>query len=83
MTSRDFVYWLQGYFEILDSNKNEQFKGLTECQAECVRRHLNLVFVHEIDPSMGDQKHQDNLNYIHSPGGEKPEPGPGGEIHRC
>lgn len=65
MTSRDFVYWLQGYFEILDSNKNEQFKGLTEGQAECVRRHLRLVFLHEINPQSGDSSHIQKLSEAH------------------
>lgn len=31
-----------------------------------VRKHLDLVFAHEIDPSMGDAKHQEKLNKIHS-----------------
>ncbi len=32
-----------------------------------VRRHLALVFKHEIDPSMGDAKHQEKLNETHGP----------------
>lgn len=31
-----------------------------------IKNHLNLVFKHEIDPSMGDAKHQHELNAIHS-----------------
>ena len=63
MTSRDFCYWLQGYFEVGEPS------NLTEDQLTCVKRHLNLVFAHEIDPSMGSKEHQAKLNKIHgSPG---------------
>jgi hypothetical protein len=31
-----------------------------------IQNHLTLVFRHEIDPSYGDKKHQDDLNKIHS-----------------
>lgn len=59
MTSRDFVYWLQGFFEI--SGK----PSLTEEQGRIVQRHLHMVFVHEIDPSMPDPKGK--LAEAHSP----------------
>jgi len=59
MTSRDFAYWLQGFFELSDSDV------ITDTQSKIIQRHLNLVFVHEIDPSMGDDEHQDKLNKIH------------------
>lgn len=62
MTSRDFVYWLQGFFEISEA------KDLGPKEVEIIRRHLNMVFKHEIDPSMGDEKHQKVLNETHSPG---------------
>jgi len=61
MTSRDFAYWLQGFFEVSNA------ETMTKEQTEVVKRHLNLVFKHEIDPSMGDEKHQQELNEIHSP----------------
>lgn len=48
MKSRDFVYWLQGFAEL---NKNEP---PDETQWKIIRNHLNLVFKHEIDPSMPD-----------------------------
>jgi hypothetical protein len=48
MTSRDFVYWLQGFAEIHGNPP-------TDKQWEVIRNHLNLVFKHEIDPSMPDQ----------------------------
>jgi hypothetical protein len=50
MTSRDFVYWLQGFFEISETD------NLTEKQVKMVKAHLNLVFKHEIDPSNLDGK---------------------------
>lgn len=59
MTSRDFCYWLQGAFEITKA------KALSEDQVAVIQAHLNLVFKHEIDPSMGDKKLQDELNKIH------------------
>ncbi len=60
MTSRDFAYWLQGFFEI----SNPQH--LTQEQTDMVKKHLNLVFKHEIDPSMGGPEHQKELNDIHN-----------------
>jgi hypothetical protein len=50
MTSRDFAYWLQGFFEITGTNK------IDEGQAEMIKNHLNLVFKHEIDPSLNEGK---------------------------
>jgi hypothetical protein len=59
VTSRDFAYWLKGYFEI-----NGTGKGMTPEQAAMVDRHLSLVFKHEIDPSFpADQ--QAELDAIH------------------
>ncbi len=60
MTSRDFCYWLQGIFEVGD------VKELNASQIAIVRAHLSMVFVHEIDPSMGDQKHQELLTELHN-----------------
>jgi len=61
MTSRDFAYWLQGFFEISEAD------SISTTQTDMIKRHLNLVFKHEIDPSMGDEKHQEELNQIHFP----------------
>ena len=60
MKSRDYCYWLQGYFEI---NGNAG-KALTQKQTEMIQRHLHLVFKHEIDPSYPNG---DELNQIHNP----------------
>ena len=48
MTSRDFCYWLQGFFELT----NPQALSLRE--TTMIKQHLALVFKHEIDPSMPD-----------------------------
>lgn len=70
MTSRDFSFWLQGFFEITGTNK------VDEEQIKIIKRHLNLVFKHDIDPSMGGFEHQIELNNIH--GGNN-----GDELMRC
>jgi len=64
MKSRDFAYWLKGYLE-LGKFSSEILGGFSGTQVECIERHLNMVFAHEIDPSFGD----DNvaLNGIHNP----------------
>lgn len=59
MTSRDFCYWLQGVFEI------GQPKSLNEEQIELIRRHLNMVFYHEIDPSF-PREQQASLDSLHN-----------------
>jgi hypothetical protein len=59
MTSRDFCYWLQGLFEIADP------ATLNAEAVSKIKAHLNMVFLHEIDPSMGDKQHQDELQIIH------------------
>ena len=65
MTSRDFSFWLQGYFEIL-SAENTTGVSLSIKQVELIKKHLNLVFKHDIDPSMGNAEHQQALNLIHN-----------------
>lgn len=49
MTSRDFCFWLQGFFEIAGPQAEIGAHEVT-----LIRNHLNLVFKHEIDPSMPD-----------------------------
>lgn len=44
MTPENFVYWLQGYFEV---NRSEKF--LTEEQFKVVQDHLKTVF-HKVTP---------------------------------
>lgn len=70
MTSRDFCYWLQGFFELSNQSR------FNPAQVEAIQKHLALVFKHEIDPSAGGPKEQKALNDIHH--------GPGaGPLVRC
>ena len=57
MYSRDFAFWLQGFFEISDA------KELTEEQTTMIKKHLNLVFKHEIDDMYEGNKEE--LQNIH------------------
>ncbi len=66
MTSRDFCFWLQGFFEV------SQVKEITAEQTVAIKHHLDLVFAHEIDPSMGSAKHQEKLDKIHHEPGLSP-----------
>ena len=60
MRSVEFVYWLQGFFELSESNT------LSEKQVEIIKNHLKLVFYHEIDPSYSsDPKVQEEMQMIH------------------
>ena len=61
MNSRDFCFWLNGFFEIGDA------KALTAEQVDVIKKHLALVFKHEIDPSFGGPEKQKELNNIHGP----------------
>lgn len=45
MQSRDFCYWLQGFFEL-----TEDQSGITEEQTQKIKNHLDMVFAHEITP---------------------------------
>ncbi len=77
MTSRDFCYWLQGFFELTAAGKRPEDGSLTNVQGDMIRQHLALVFKHEIDPSAGPPEHQAALNEIHKPA-RKPIPHVGG-----
>jgi hypothetical protein len=61
MTSQNFAYWLMGFFEVANPST------IGSKETELIKNHLALVFKHEIDPSMGDDKHQQILNEIHTP----------------
>lgn len=73
MKSRDFAFWLQGFFELTNTEE------ISKEQVNMIKNHLKLVFVHDIDPSMGDANHQDELNNIHN-GNSTP---PNNEAMRC
>jgi len=83
MTSRDFCYWLQGFFELTIDDGDI---SVSKEQAKMIRNHLNLVFKHEIDPSMPDPTGE--LQAIHD--GKikphpfnKPNPFSGEQLIRC
>lgn len=64
MTSRDFVYWLQGFFEIANP------KTIDAERVEMIQKHLNLVFIHEIDPSINANHSQEvieKMDEVHNP----------------
>ena len=63
MTSRDFCYWCQGYFEIMGTC-NVSKSGLSQDQVDCIKKHLAMVFLHEIDPSFPKEQ-QEALDQIH------------------
>lgn len=46
MTPEQFTYWLQGFFEISDTD------SLTNKQVQIIRDHLNLVF-NKVTPDRG------------------------------
>lgn len=60
MTSKDFVYWLQGFFEIAEETE------ITHRQVEIIKNHLKLVFYYDIDKSYEvDQKTSEAMQAIH------------------
>lgn len=75
MTSRDFCYWLQGFLEVAKPTT------LTRKQVDEIKKHLALVFIHEIDPSAGGPKEQAVLNEAH--GGSSGGASGGGALYRC
>lgn len=59
MKAEAFCYWLQGLFELGNP------KELDERQTTQIKRHLALVFKHDIDPQQGTPEHQAELQAIH------------------
>lgn len=73
MKSRDFVYWLQGFIELNGAPPTPE-------QWKIIGQHLNLVFKHEIDPSMPDP--DGKLQEAHD--GKKPQHNSAGpKVYRC
>jgi hypothetical protein len=64
MTATEFCYWFQGFIELNEANP-DSLRTLTFAQYETVKRHLALVFAHDIDPKAGDAATQVKLNTIH------------------
>lgn len=61
MTSREFCYWLQGLFEL--ANPSE----LSPEQTMLIKKHLNMVFVHEIDKSYPETQQLNNIHNSDNP----------------
>jgi hypothetical protein len=59
MTSRDFCYWLQGFFEVGSP------VAITPYQTAMIKAHLAMVFRHEIDPSFGNPDYVEELRKVH------------------
>lgn len=67
MTSREFCYWVQGLLELGEP------QTLTAKQVAILKKHLNMVFFHEIDPSYEGKEelleiHNGNVGSQGSPG---------------
>lgn len=60
MKATEFCYWLQGFFELAD----EKDLGISAEQAIKIKRHLDMVFIHDIDKRYPKQ-HQAALNEAH------------------
>lgn len=77
MKSVEFCYWLQGLFEVAEP------ETLNAKQTDLIKRHLNMVFVHEIDDTYPAEQ-QGALNDAHAGVATKPaEPAPSKPIMRC
>ena len=59
MKATEFCYWLQGLFELGGPD------SLTAHQTALIKAHLNMVFIHDIDPSYPAGQQQ-ALNEAHS-----------------
>lgn len=56
-------------FELSGAGDDAVAKGkvfFDSAQTACIRDHLALVFLHEIDPSMGPPEHQAKLDKAHN-----------------
>lgn len=77
MKSVEFCFWLQGFFELSESEQ------LTPRQVEIIKNHLKLVFYHDIDPSYSDDPEvQAEMQAIHD-GKQKPPRRQGSTLVKC
>lgn len=74
MNARDFCYWLQSAFEL------GGMKSFDELQTNIIRKHLDMVFVHDLDKRFPEDV-QKKLNEIHNP--QKLHSFPDGVTMRC
>lgn len=71
MTARDFCYWLQGKLEIDDAEHGDGYgtvKSLSAAQVKVIKKHLAMVFAHDIDPKAGSPDLQKVLDGLHGTG---------------
>jgi len=63
MNPVDFCFWLQGHFEMSGNN------SMTNDQVRIMKEHLDLVFVHSIDPARNSETTatEEALNQAHTP----------------
>ena len=54
MTARDFAFWFQGYLEIRKAHPAHVASGISQQEVAVIEKHLNMVFIHDIDPTMPD-----------------------------
>jgi hypothetical protein len=73
--SVEFCYWLQGFFEIAKAG-GTQCPALTGDQVGVISKHLDLVFIHEID-GLYPKGQQEALNKKHG------RPPGDGKTQRC
>ncbi len=73
MQSRDFCFWLQGFFEL-----NKDARTISAEQAVIIKRHLDLVFAHEIGPSVRGRPKPEPVEPSPPPEPAPPEPLPRG-----
>ena len=66
MKATEFCYWLQGLFELGTPVE------LGPDQVESIKKHLNMVFIHDIDPSY-PLAQQTVLNEAHSTNADDPK----------
>lgn len=76
------MYWLQGCLEMREAaaraDGGDGKAPMSADEVECIKRHLAMVFLHEIDPSMGGPEEQKKLDEAHAP---KPPKGQHGNEH--
>lgn len=65
MNATDFCYWLQGFFELASQSGSREPITLSRKQVEVIRRHLNLVFIHDIDHKAGPPEYLSTLQEVH------------------
>ena len=81
MHSKDFCFWLQGFFEI---TSNAKLPTLDDYQIKVIKQHLDLVFKH--DPAINKKEcEHEAIPVISHPVGPyviKGYPGTGGAIEQ-